>query len=221
MLDSVDRADDRLHLVIIDLVLHLLNPQSRRLGELGCDPEPSPEALHDGFVDRVLQQLPAGFWAVSYVGSRFPGSRAVNARPGLAMGANCQLFAYEVLRYFDLAPPALRSSELWTDTQTTVRVSVAQPLDLLLFNATNDAYGAHVGVCVDNGRVLHLCAEAGRPAVWEMTEFATRERYRVLIGIKRVIAEQSREATSGAVQARLLGATSRTMTQLPRPLGRS
>ncbi len=104
------------------------------------------------------------------------------------MGANCQLFAYEVLRHFGLAAPALRSSDLWTDTRATIRVSAARPLDLLLFNATDDAYGAHVGVRVDEGRVLHLCAEMGRPAVWDMTEFAAHERYRVLIGIKRVVA---------------------------------
>jgi len=147
-------------------------------------------------MDQVLQRLPATFWNVPYVGARFPGSRAVTERPGLALGANCQLFAFEVLRHFDLAPPALRSSELWTDTRATVRVSVAQPLDLLLFNATDDAYGAHVGVRVDEGRVLHLCAEAGRPAVWEMADFATRERYRVLIGIKRVILPVSAECTT-------------------------
>ncbi len=141
-------------------------------------------------MDPVLDQLPAAFWTVPYVGSRFPGSRAVADRPDFALGANCQLFAYEVLRHFDLAPPALRSSELWTDTQTTVRVAVAQPLDLLLFNASNDAYGAHVGVWVNEGRVLHLCAETGRPAVWEMSKFATRQRYRVVVGIKRVIAGQ-------------------------------
>lgn len=107
--------------------------------------------------------------------------------PNLEEGANCQLFAYEVLRHFGLAAPALRSSELWADTQTTARVLVAQPLDLVLFNATEDAYGAHVGVWVNEGRVLHLCAEIGRPAVWETTEFAARERYRVLIGNKRVV----------------------------------
>jgi hypothetical protein len=66
-------------------------------------------------------------------------------------------------------------------------VPVAQPLDLVLFNATDDAYGAHVGVWVNGGRVLHLCAEVGRPAVWETKEFAARGRYRVLIGIKRVV----------------------------------
>ncbi|GAA3117542.1 hypothetical protein GCM10010521_01560 [Streptomyces rameus] len=135
----------------------------------------------------MLHQLPAAFWTVPYVGSRFPGSSEVADLPGLERGANCQLFAYEVLRHFGLAVPALRSSELWADTQSTARVPVAQPLDLMLFNATDDAYGAHVGVMVGEGRVLHLCAEAGRPAVWGMTEFATRRRYRVLIGIKRVL----------------------------------
>ncbi|GAA3782279.1 hypothetical protein [Streptomyces chiangmaiensis] len=34
--------------------------------------------------------------------------------------------------------------------------------------------------------MLHLCAEVGRPAVWEPAEFAARERYRVLVGVKRV-----------------------------------
>ncbi|MET7680552.1 hydrolase [Streptomyces sp. NPDC005423] len=137
-------------------------------------------------MDQLLDRLPAPFWRVPYVGSRFPGSRAVAERPGLAAGANCQLFAYEVLRHFGLAPPPLRSRELWADTSATVRVSVADPLDLLLFNATDDAYGAHVGVAVSGDRVLHLCAEAGRPAVWEVTRFAARERYRVLVGVKRV-----------------------------------
>ncbi|GAB3900012.1 hypothetical protein ACFQ1S_09350 [Kibdelosporangium lantanae] len=70
----------------------------------------------------------------------------------------------------------------------TTWVSTAERLDLLLFNATDDAYGAHVGVYVDAEKVLHLCAEIGHPAVWTMAEFLAQERYRVLIGIKRVIA---------------------------------
>ncbi|MEV6012278.1 hydrolase [Streptomyces sp. NPDC051976] len=137
-------------------------------------------------MDSVLHELPDEFWAVPYVGSRFPGSPEVTA-DGLRAGANCQVFAYQVLRHFGLTPPDVRSSELWADTRATARVSVAQPLDLLLFNATDDAYGAHVGVWVDGGRVLHLCAEIGRPAVWTMAEFAQRQRYRVLVGIKRVV----------------------------------
>ncbi|MEU7967499.1 hydrolase [Streptomyces sp. NPDC049097] len=137
-------------------------------------------------MDSLLRGLPSAFWSVPHVGSRYPGSPAVSARPGLTAGANCQLFAYEVLRHFGLTPPALRSSDLWTDTRDTVRVLAARPLDLMLFNATDDAYGAHVGVRVEKGLVLHLCAEVGRPAVWEPAEFAARERYRVLVGVKRV-----------------------------------
>jgi cell wall-associated NlpC family hydrolase len=138
-------------------------------------------------MDPVLHQLPAAYWTVPYASSRFPGSSQVADLRRLEEGANCQLFAYEVLRHFGLNPPDLRSSELWADTQATVRVSAARPLDLVLFNATDNAYGAHVGVWVNEGHVLHLCAEVGRPVVWEMTEFVKRQQYRVLIGIKRVV----------------------------------
>nr|WP_229919373.1 hydrolase [Streptomyces minutiscleroticus] len=136
--------------------------------------------------DDVLERLPDAFWRTPYVGARFPGSPAVRDRPGLAEGANCQLFAYEVLRHFGRAPRPWRSSDLWADTLLTRRVPVGEPLDLVLFNATRDPYGAHVGVVVGEGRVLHLCAEAGRPAVWGRAEFAARERYRTLIGFKRM-----------------------------------
>ncbi|WP_329140410.1 C40 family peptidase [Streptomyces sp. NBC_01476] len=137
-------------------------------------------------MEPLLRRLPARFWNVPYAGGRFPGSAAVARVPGLTAGANCQLFAYEVLRHFGLRPPGLRSRELWEDGEATVRVAVARPLDLVLFNATDDAYGAHVGVWAGGGEVLHLCAEAGRPAVWSLADFAARERYRVLVGAKRV-----------------------------------
>ncbi|GAA3919331.1 hypothetical protein GCM10022244_30560 [Streptomyces gulbargensis] len=145
-------------------------------------------------MEPILARLPADFWTVRYDGSRFPGSAAVTRRPGLAHGANCQLFAYEVLRRCGLVPPPLRSSDLWSDTGSTVRVPVPAPLDLLLFSASDDAYGAHVGVWVGDDAVLHLCAEAGTPAVWSLADFAARERYRVLVGIKRVTV---RAATTG------------------------
>ncbi|MEU8588045.1 hydrolase [Streptomyces sp. NPDC048664] len=141
-------------------------------------------------MDPLLARLPSAFWSVPHVAARFPGSRDVRERPGLAAGANCQVFAYAVLRHFGLAAPALRSSDLWTDTRSTVRVGAdaARPLDLMLFNAGDDAYGAHVGVRAGEGRVLHLCAEVGLPALWEDARFAERERYRVLVGVKRVTA---------------------------------
>lgn len=131
-------------------------------------------------------ELPDSFWEVRYVGARYPGSPAVLARPGLADGANCQLFAYEVLRHFGYDPPDLRSSELWDDTVSTQRVAVPRPLDLVLVNSTNDAWGAHMGVWADDDRVLHLCAETGRPALWGLAQFAARPSYRELVGYKRV-----------------------------------
>ncbi|MCP9205837.1 hydrolase [Streptomyces cucumeris] len=136
--------------------------------------------------------LPAALWSVPYAGARHPGSAAVRERPGLAAGANCQLFAYAVLRHFGLRPPALRSSELWDDAESTVRVTTPRPLDLLLFNATDDAFGAHLGVWAGPEAILHLCAEVGRPTVWTPAAFAARPRYRTLVGIKRMAARPSR-----------------------------
>ncbi|MFI8510235.1 hydrolase [Streptomyces sp. NPDC085460] len=140
-------------------------------------------------MESLMSRLPAEFLSVRYDGSRFPGAASVAARPGLGPGANCQLYAYEVLRHFGLNPPDLRSSELWDDTERTVRVPVdgLRPLDLLLFNSVDRAYGAHVGVWAGEGEILHLCAEAGRPVVWRPEDFAARERYGVLLGAKRVL----------------------------------
>ncbi|GAA1090050.1 hydrolase [Kitasatospora arboriphila] len=133
-------------------------------------------------------QLPAGFWQVPYAGARFPGSRAVAERPGLEHGANCQLFARAVLARSGLLVPALRSSELWEDTASTVRVAEPNARDLLFFGRDEDPWGAHVGVHAGGETVLHLCAEVGRPALWTLADFAARERYRVLLGAKRVTA---------------------------------
>ncbi|MFD5631335.1 hydrolase [Streptomyces sp. NPDC127072] len=135
----------------------------------------------------LLGRLPERVWATPYAGGRFPGSRAVAERPGLADGANCQLFAYEVLRHFAIDVPAWRSSDLWADTVLTERVTHARPLDLVLYNSTGEAWGAHVGVVVGEGRVLHLSAEVGRPAVWGTADFAARDRYRTCLGFKRVL----------------------------------
>ena len=137
----------------------------------------------------LLPGLPARFRNVPYVGARHPGSRAVAERPGLDAGANCQLYAYAVLAHFGAHVPPLRSDDLWDDLGSTLRVPAGEPfepLDLLLFNAADDAYGAHVGVWAGPDSVLHLCAEAGRPALWTLADFAGRPRYRRLVGAKRV-----------------------------------
>jgi lipoprotein Spr len=121
-------------------------------------------------------EIPPRFFRVRYDGRRYPGSA----------GANCQRFAYEMLRHFGCEIPDFRSSELWADTCCTRRVKRMRPLDLLLFNRTRRAWGAHVAVYLGRGRAIHLCKAIGRPAVWSFDEFAACDRYRVFVGAKRV-----------------------------------
>jgi cell wall-associated NlpC family hydrolase len=130
-------------------------------------------------------ELPRHFWDVPYVGSNF----LIN-KSKLANGTNCQGFAYAVLRHFGLALPSLRSSELWTDDEFTRRVDDVLPLDIAFFNRTSEAFGAHIGICAGKGSVLHLCKAVGRPAIWPMSAFPLRPRYRVFVGVKRVVAER-------------------------------
>lgn len=130
--------------------------------------------------------LPAALLDVSYAGARHPGA----TNPGdLTGGANCQLYAYAVLRHYGLEIPPLRSAELWADTAATRHVDHPAPLDLVLFDAgpvagRAEGFGAHVGVHWGQGRVLHLCREVGRPALWTYGEFAARPRYSRLLGAK-------------------------------------
>lgn len=133
-----------------------------------------------------LDQLPRRFRAVPYVGERHPGAIGV---AGVEGGANCQQYAYELSRHDGLDPPELRSSDLLADSSWSRDVAEPAPLDLLLFNATADPYGAHVAVHLGSSRAVHLCREMGRPVVWPLEEFHRRHRYRVLVGIKRVTRE--------------------------------
>jgi len=116
---------------------------------------------------------------VPYRGECFPARDIV-------AGANCQAFAYALLRHFGRAISDFRSSDLWDDVRETERVRDLEPLDLLLFNRTADPYGAHVGVWLGEGRVIHLAKRVGLPAVWPLERFAREPGYEVVIGAKRV-----------------------------------
>lgn len=167
-----------------------------RAGEIeswrATEPQPPPEwpTPPGGWPDWL--------WTVPYLGSAHPGA---DHPPPVERGANCQRYAYEILALFGRRPPPLRSSELWADTAHTTPVDGApQPLDLLLFNATPDAqpqaHGAHVGVWMCDGQVLHLSAEVGVPAVWTLDTFRATDRYAVLVGAKRVITRPAAPAGS-------------------------
>lgn len=138
---------------------------------------------------------PGWLGAVPYVGSRHPLADS----PGpIEAGANCQRYAYAVLAQFGLYVPPVRSSGLWTHPGIRqVHPRDLRPLDLVLFNATPDPFGAHVGIHMAADQVLHLCAEAGLPVVWGYAEFAARVRYARLLGGVRPPAADSEVRTAG------------------------
>ncbi|WP_395817870.1 hypothetical protein [Devosia sp.] len=130
----------------------------------------------------IAADLPAHFWDVVYDGTSTP----LNT-PDLAGRANCQVFAYAVLKHFGRVVPPLRSSELWTDPTGISAVAPLEPLDLLLFAPTTDPFGAHVAVSLGDDRALHLAKQVGRPAIWTLAQFAALPEYRVLLGGRRYL----------------------------------
>jgi hypothetical protein len=133
---------------------------------------------------RPREDWPDGIWSVPYVSGALPTDS--NASSWLS-GSNCQRFAYGVLNLFGRRCPPLRSSELWDERSYTVHVEKPDPLDLVLFNGTDDPFGAHLGVWMASDEILHLCKEVGTPTVWSASEFQERPRYRIIVGYKRVL----------------------------------
>jgi hypothetical protein len=128
-------------------------------------------------------EIPPVFINVHYDGQRIPD---VENQTDLTLGANCQLYAYELLRYFGKHPPSLRSSELWNDRHYTKETRTYKTLDLMFYNKTPQAYGAHVGVYVGDAMVLHLSYVIGYPVIQKHTELLNQVKYACFIGAKRV-----------------------------------
>lgn len=123
-------------------------------------------------------------WVVTvrYEGAAHPQAASIG---DIEHGANCQRYAYAVLGLFGRVIPPHRSSELWDDASFEhITQEDAQDLDLVLFNSTAESWGAHVAVVLGD-RLLHLCAEENRPALWAWNDFAQRDRYSHIIGIVR------------------------------------
>ena len=138
------------------------------------------------------------FANVKYNSKMHPKNKKWNS---LDDGANCQKYVYEILKvkypYEFIKDIDYRSSELWNGSREFWTVNEYEPLepfDIVLFNKTRDAYGAHVGLFVDemnglsphmiNGGVLHLSKENGLPEVttWQMMKM----KYKYYIGAKRL-----------------------------------
>lgn len=127
--------------------------------------------------------FPQELMAVKYNGKIIPNGKTHDM---LKTGANCQVFAYHILRLNGFKVPDYRSSELWSDTEfSTVIQDNFQPLDILFFNKTENAYGAHIAVYLGNNQAIHLAKSIGKPVIWTIEEFLKLEKYQVLIGGKR------------------------------------
>jgi len=127
-------------------------------------------------------RIPSRFWTVRYNGKAIP-----DRCNDLGEGANCQRFAYAILAGHGIKLPPFRSSDLWEDTQFTFVPQSLEPLDLILFNASNRAYGAHIAVYVGEETAVHLSKEKGYPEAWPLTRFGELARYRFCIGAKRAL----------------------------------
>lgn len=139
---------------------------------------------------KPLSEWPEGIWSMPYESTAGPSDEVSSS---WLLASNCQRFAYGVLSLFGRDCPPLRSSNLWDDVESTMEVTEPVPLDLVLFNATDDSFGAHLGVWMAPDEVLHLCKEVGIPTVWSIAEFTKRPRYRKIVGFKRIVKNPLRE----------------------------
>ncbi len=162
-----------------------LSPRERagvreKQNEPSVQTPPHPNPLPEG--EGMKHLIPDHFFNIPYRSECYPG--AVNLA-NLQNGANCQRFAYELLRHFGYIIPDFRSRELWEDDMHTYAVTSPEPLDLLLFSKDENCWGAHVAVNIGGDMVLHLSEKNGLPAFETMQEMMAKPEYKIFIGTKR------------------------------------
>lgn len=127
--------------------------------------------------------LPDWLFNISYNGKIIPNGEQHDM---LEVGANCQVFAYYLLREHGFYVPKYRSSELWADTEfSEVILSNFQPFDILFFHKKQEAYGAHVAVYLGNNQAIHLSKRMNKPVIWSVESFYQYPEYQFLLGGKR------------------------------------
>ena len=128
-------------------------------------------------------EIPDWLMQINYNGKIIPNDTSHNIAK---TGANCQVFAYHLLRSHQFIVPEYRSSELWADTEfSEVITENFQPLDILFFHKKEESYGAHIAIYLGNDKAIHLSKKVGKPVVWDMKTFFEYPRYQFLLGAKR------------------------------------
>ena len=135
-------------------------------------------------------RIPKEFMSIRYNPRIIPDGTAHQL---LETGANCQVFAYALLKYNGKKVPDLRSMELWEDKEFSTVADHFLPLDILFFKKDKQPWGAHLGVYLDNNRVIHLSRKVGKPVIWNLSDFPKIPAYQVLIGGKRFYNESSKD----------------------------
>lgn len=127
--------------------------------------------------------IPDYFFDIPYKGSCYPGSPKLG---DFRAGANCQVFVYQLLAHFGYPMlPDFRSSELWADQIHTLPTARVEPFDILFWNTTDNPWGAHVGMAVNQHQAIHLSKSNGKAVIWSLERFLEVPNYTVFLGGKR------------------------------------
>ncbi len=128
--------------------------------------------------------IPEHFWRIRYDPNHDPNTTTL---PSISESPNCQNFAYALLKHFGFEIFPFRSSNLWKDGNETSLVSDGlRPLDLLLFNRTENPWGAHVALHLGEDHAIHLSKKQSEPVIWPLARFLELAEYRTFIGAKRL-----------------------------------
>lgn len=128
-------------------------------------------------------EIPNYFFEIPYKGSCYPGAPQLG---DFKDGANCQVFVYQLLAHFGYPLlPDFRSSDLWEDSIYTSPTTAIQAFDILFWNKTSTAWGAHIGLALDANQVIHLSRENGSAVIWPLERFLEKTPYKFFLGAKR------------------------------------
>lgn len=127
--------------------------------------------------------IPNYFFDVPYKGSCYPGSPTLG---DFRVGANCQVFVYQLLAHFGYPMlPDFRSSELWADQIHTSPTTSVEIFDILFWNTTDNPWGAHLGMAINQRQAIHLSRANNKAVIWPLERFWEVPNYTVFLGGKR------------------------------------